>query len=219
MAMGPHDRLINQAAREELRPLGLRQKGRSRTWIDDHGWWLGVVVFRPSAWAKGSGLDVGVTWLWHFWYPPEQAFLFTDLMGWSGHNFEEYDSDEQFEPHVRRLAVQGAERVIDLRRRLQSVSSAGDALATQAAGRVGWPVWEAAVALGLDGRLEVAQSMFAEVAASDDDRGWWQPVKRQAAFWRDLLEEDHGQFCHEVRQLIERNREALRLPCQHSSTG
>ena len=23
-----------------LGPLGLRQKGRSRVWLDDHGWWL-----------------------------------------------------------------------------------------------------------------------------------------------------------------------------------
>src|SRR5262245_7422290 len=167
-----------------------------------------VVAFKPSAWAKGSGLDVGVTWLWHFWHPPEQAFLFTDLIGGSGHNFAEYDSDEQFEAHVRGLAAQAAERVTDLRQRLRSVSSAADALAIQSAGRVGWPVWEAAVALGLDGRLEVAESMFAEVAASEDDRDWWQPVKRQAAVWRDLLKEDHDQFSDDVRRRVERNREA-----------
>src|SRR5690242_5082457 len=30
---------VGRAAREVLRPLGLVQKGRSRTWLDDHGWW------------------------------------------------------------------------------------------------------------------------------------------------------------------------------------
>ncbi|MDG5809477.1 hypothetical protein P9869_44140 [Streptomyces ossamyceticus] len=40
-------RIITSAARESLKPLGLAQRGRSRLWIDDHGWWLGVVEFTP----------------------------------------------------------------------------------------------------------------------------------------------------------------------------
>jgi hypothetical protein len=43
----PHNRLVAQAAKEVLSPLGLTQKGRSRVWLDDHAWWLGVVEFQP----------------------------------------------------------------------------------------------------------------------------------------------------------------------------
>src|ERR1044072_7492758 len=56
-------RIITSAARESLKPLGLAQRGRSRLWIDDHGWWLGVVEFTPSR-TVGSGLHVGAMWLW-----------------------------------------------------------------------------------------------------------------------------------------------------------
>jgi hypothetical protein len=63
-SVSPASRLLTQAGREVLRPLGLRQKGRSRTWIDDHGWWLAVVEFQPSSWSLGSYLNVGVMWLW-----------------------------------------------------------------------------------------------------------------------------------------------------------
>ena len=31
---------------------------------DDHGWWLGVVEFPSPQWSQGSGLTVGVMWLW-----------------------------------------------------------------------------------------------------------------------------------------------------------
>jgi hypothetical protein len=41
-----------------LTPLGLTQRGRSRLWLDDHGWWLIVVEFQPSAWSRGSHLNV-----------------------------------------------------------------------------------------------------------------------------------------------------------------
>ncbi|MFJ3914161.1 hypothetical protein [Streptomyces vinaceus] len=57
-------RMINSAARESLQPLGLAQRGQSRLWIDDHGWWLGVVEFTPPRTA-GSGLHVAAMWLWH----------------------------------------------------------------------------------------------------------------------------------------------------------
>ncbi|MFD7945255.1 hypothetical protein, partial [Streptomyces sp. NPDC059744] len=56
-------RLVTAAAREILRPLGLQQRGRSRIWIDDHGWWLIVVEFQPGR-LGGSYLNVGVMWLW-----------------------------------------------------------------------------------------------------------------------------------------------------------
>lgn len=57
-------RIITSAARESLKSLGLARRGRSRLWIDDHGWWLGVVEFTPPRTA-GSGLHVGAMWLWH----------------------------------------------------------------------------------------------------------------------------------------------------------
>src|SRR5687767_4381931 len=59
-----HSTLITAAAREILRPMGLFQKGRSRTWLDDQGWWVCVVEFQPSSWSRGSYLNVGCMWLW-----------------------------------------------------------------------------------------------------------------------------------------------------------
>lgn len=46
-AHSPHGATINQAARVALIPLGLRRKGQSRLWYDDHGWRVFVVEFQP----------------------------------------------------------------------------------------------------------------------------------------------------------------------------
>lgn len=59
-----HNKIINQAARSVLKPLGLFQKGQSRTWIDDNGWFLIIVEFQPSNWAQGTYLNVAVHYLW-----------------------------------------------------------------------------------------------------------------------------------------------------------
>lgn len=60
-----HNRLIRDAARRHLAPLGVTQRGRSRTWIDDRGWWLITVEFQPSGSGRGTYLNVGGSWLWY----------------------------------------------------------------------------------------------------------------------------------------------------------
>src|SRR5262245_33959960 len=59
-----HNKLIRRSAQRALAPLCVQQRGRSRTWLDDHGWWLIVVEFQPSSWARGAYLNVGAMWLW-----------------------------------------------------------------------------------------------------------------------------------------------------------
>jgi hypothetical protein len=56
--------VIAEVAKQILAPLGVKRKGRSRTWLDDHGWWLGIVEFQPSRWGAGSYLNVGPMFLW-----------------------------------------------------------------------------------------------------------------------------------------------------------
>ena len=100
--VNPHSRLITAAAREVLRPLGLFQKGRSRTWLDDRGWWLGVVEFQPSSFSKGSYLNVGAMWLWHRTIKHIQFDV--------GHRvadvgYVEFESEAQFAPEAEKFAA------------------------------------------------------------------------------------------------------------------
>ena len=59
-----HNKLIKQVVNATLKPYGLFQKGASRVWIEDNGWYLTVVEFQPSAWDKGTYLNVSVHFLW-----------------------------------------------------------------------------------------------------------------------------------------------------------
>ena len=91
-----------------LQPLGFRRKGQSRLWGGDHGWWLAVVEFQPSGFRKGSYLNVAAHWLWS-----DGGYISFDLgSGADGGSrvaeFEEYDSNEQFEAAAHRLAIAAA---------------------------------------------------------------------------------------------------------------
>ena len=89
---GPHDKIIADAAKARLRPHGFHRKGRSRLWFADHGWWLTIVEFQPSAWSKGSNLNVAAEFLW-----VETGNFGFDFGGRLA-EFVEYQSDGQFAP-------------------------------------------------------------------------------------------------------------------------
>lgn len=88
---GPTDKLIAAAAKTGLAPLGVRRKGRSRTWIDDHGWWLINVEFQPSSWATGCYLNVGTQ---HLWVPRGHLCFENHERPLGGSHFVEFTGDE-----------------------------------------------------------------------------------------------------------------------------
>ena len=61
-----HSKTIKQVCKEILIPLGVFQKGSSRLYLDDNGYFFTVVEFQPSSWDKGTYLNIGLTFLWDY---------------------------------------------------------------------------------------------------------------------------------------------------------
>jgi len=207
-----HNRVIATAARETLGPLGLIRKGRSRTWLDDNDWWVGVVEFQPSSWTRGSYLNVGAMWLWRNTDDYDIYFGFGYRIDGAG--FADA-SEAAFEDAVAAMAVTAAEHVRLLREQLTTVDAAAAILREQAEREKGWAMWDAAVALGLAGKRDEAAAMFRAVADDDDDRDWWVAVRRDAAELAQLVRVDPAEFDAAVRAWIDRYRDALKLPRGH----
>jgi hypothetical protein len=45
---------------------------RSRIWLDDQSWWLGIAEFKPYNRKPGTYLNPGLMFLWH----PSSRYLF-----------------------------------------------------------------------------------------------------------------------------------------------
>ena len=118
MAQPPQTKLLKGAARRVLRPLGFFQRGRSRLWIGDHGWWLVVVEFQPSGWSKGSYLNVAAMWLWF-----EKDYFSFDY-GYRIGRFVPFKDEAQFAPLAENLARRAADEVGHYRSLFTSVHSA-----------------------------------------------------------------------------------------------
>jgi hypothetical protein len=207
MAESPHNRQIARAAREVLRPIGCFQKGRSRVWLDDHGWWVGVIEFQPSSWSKGSYLNVGACWLW-----TPKNFLSFDA-GYRVDGFEEYKGDAQFENAASELADRAKTEVLALRERFPSFLAVAKWIVANGLRPIDiWPHFHFGIACGLDGDVETAQAALQTIVSMQErDVDWVRELKGWAENLL-LLIEDQAAFRAAVEANIAKARMLLKLP-------
>jgi hypothetical protein len=205
-ADSPAAGLVTAAARRALRPLGISRRGRSTLWLDDRGWWLGVVEFRPGS-SAGNYLDIGVMFLWR-----DSDRLSFDRGGRDG-DFCRFVDVGQFTQQIEELARRAAVIAVANRERFRDVGSAARFLAGQPRrrGMEFWDSYHAAIATGLAGDADASLRSFARVLAEDPWVPW---VQAAQAIARELSETvtDPVEFRARVCTLIAQTRARLRLP-------
>jgi hypothetical protein len=209
--------LIRASAKRHLAPLGFVQKGRSRTWIWDQGFWAIIVEFQPSSYAKASYLNVAASWFWS-----ERDFWAFSYGGRVSNLFFEFQSKEQFAPKAEILAVQAAEESHRLMRMFSKLPLIAKELAREAnlsieAGHPHvWELYNAAVACGLVDREEDTRRFLDKLI----------PLLRAEVDWQKILREQsvrlrselgsRTRFIDEVYGIILRTRSLLKLrPVDH----
>ncbi len=206
MKQNEHGRILGDAAKRHLAPLGCKRRGQSRTWISDHGFWLIVIEFQPSGWSKGSYLNVGACWLWS--RGQHLSFHYGSRIA----DFVEFESIEQFAPEADRLACRAADEVQRLRRDCSSIKAIARLLMLDANnGKSGWPLHHAAVAAGLIGDLTAADQLFDRVRTSFTGDGWQAEARAHAAHLQQVVARQEA-FKSEIMDLIEQKRAVLKLP-------
>ena len=200
-----HNSLIRIAARRTLGPLGLHQKGRSRTWLDDHGWWLVIVEFQSSSWARGTYLNVGAMWLWRS--IDHLAFEYGYRVG----DFLDAETARDFAAGVDAVADRAASEVHRIRTSLSTpMDMARELLAKPSAG--GWDLLHAATASVLAGQLDVARQILQRIAPPISDAPAW-----QHRFWEEV-QTLRGQLMTpdaleaRLTAAVQASRAALKLP-------
>jgi hypothetical protein len=149
--------MITNAAKRNLAPMGLIRKGRSRTWLDDRGWYVTVVEFQPSGFSKGSYLNVGAHFLWSW-----SGHLSFDL-GYRINGYIPFDAEEQFASAIEGLAGSAAAEVTRLRSLLVNPGAVPNAIPNDKQ-PTGWPSYHRAISMALSGRTSESAVLFADLA-------------------------------------------------------
>ncbi|MFJ9692561.1 hypothetical protein [Kitasatospora sp. NPDC101183] len=170
----PVPRIITSAARESLKPLGLARRGRSRLWVDDHGWWLGVVEFTPPRTA-GSGLHVGAMWLWH---DVDHLAFHVDAVQVGSELFR---TEDRFTPLALELSRQAAASVTALREKFPALPDVARYLTSRPVRRgfLG-EGFDAGIAAALVGDPDTARDHFERVLRDDPLAPWMVEVQEKA---------------------------------------
>ncbi len=200
-----HSRVIAEAAGAALSPLGLVRKGRSRIWLDDQSWWLGIAGFQPSNRKPGTYLNVGLMFLWH----PVDHYIFE--IGGQVEGFSPADSSD-FVQAVHAKAERAAREIRKLR---ASLRSADDVIRYYApvSGRTSiFGEGNLATALGLAGNMDHCRRALDRALRQRDgvtvnlkDASAWLLTAREAA-------EDTASFRSWVMAAMQQTRQSLRLP-------
>jgi hypothetical protein len=77
----------------------LYAKGRTRIWLDDQSWWLGIAEFKPSNRKPGAYLNVGPMFLWH----PADRYIFE--IGGQGEGSVRRTAPTSFRLYTRKRSV------------------------------------------------------------------------------------------------------------------
>ncbi|MCM1262754.1 MAG: hypothetical protein NC313_08530 [Butyrivibrio sp.] len=160
--MRQHDKIINTAAKKVLAPQGLFRKGKSRTWVDDNGYYMTFVVFDASNRAKGAYLGVGIDFLWEKTEGLNKTLIYS--YGERGNMFCEYNgNDDEFQIRMEEYAEMGLKKVLEYRK-FKDMDYARTCLEQKAADTLKkhrfWEVYDLAMLCFLMGDFENGVKIF-----------------------------------------------------------
>ena len=153
--MQSHEKIISETAKKFLAPEGFFQKASSRIWLDDRGYYIILVEFQPSAFTKGTYLNVGVSFLFETNTAPDDTLAYD--IGGRISGFAEYRDDITFQKEIERFAVLAMKQVRTYRK-LDSLHYAQKLLQKAARKKsktaAGWDLYHLALVCFLQGSLD-----------------------------------------------------------------
>jgi hypothetical protein len=200
-----HNVVITAEARQVLKPLGLVRQGKSRVWIDDHGWWTIQVEFQPSAYSKGSYLNVGINWLLY-----EGTAGTFHIGSRVDVPFIDATENESFKQEAHTLAIRAKAEVEKLRAQFSNLEAA-TAYYRDSGCQTGWQDYYHGVLLALGGDVAGAKAAFESVCNRRAEIGWVKALAQRASELQKLAS-DHTAFVETIRGIVLRTRSIGHLP-------
>jgi len=206
MSTPSHSKIISRVAKEMLSPIGVIRKGRSRTWLDDNGWWVTVIEFQPSRSAKGTYLNVGVNFQWY----PKEYFSFD--IGYREAGFVEYKSDEQFEAAALGFSELAKLKILEIRKRLLTPKTSKKFIRSSLKSKKHslWAEFHQGMAFGVAGDTKKAESYFKKVLDNPHDTEWAIELKLFTTEVMAFLEVKED-FLTRVDEIVHMSRELKNL--------
>lgn len=199
-----HNKLLKKIAKERLKDYRITQKGQSRVFLQDNGWYNIMIEFQPSSWSKGTYLNIGVDF--NFFPREYPAFEYESRQK----NFVEFKNQEQFEQTVNDLCNFTITKVEELNSKFQDFSMALKTMTSISLNNE-WNLYNLAIINAVNGYFELSKQQLNKIIAISAKFDW--QVKRQEQVEKliDSLS-DKDNFKRIFLELIAEAREMKKLP-------
>lgn len=203
-----HSKIIHKTVKKIFTPYGIKQKGKSRIWLDDQGWYTTVIEFQPFSGRQGTTLNVGINFNWH-----EQAYFSFDISYRQDVDFVEYNGNEEmFSKEVKAFCELALTKVMEYRENFRNLEEAKSFILRQTyTSEDIWGSYHKATICGLTQNVEERNHYFQKLLQANHPGAWLNELKDQV----NLLMADSGQphkFTENILEIIRKTRALKKLP-------
>jgi hypothetical protein len=199
-----HSKLIKKIAKERLKPFDIFQKGQSRTFLYDKGWFTILIEFQPSAWSKGTGLNIGVDLNLY----PRDYFAF--IYGYRETNVVEFEDEVTLTKKINELcdhAIITVKELVNLFLDLWTAIETNEKIESKDT----WKLFELGVLFGLISDYNKARQLLNQVIEEKCEFEWQLQRQRITAEILIWLEEEVT-FTDKIKEMINTTRQMKKLP-------
>jgi hypothetical protein len=199
-----HNKLLKKIARDRLKSHSIVQKGTSRTFLYDSGWYVIMIEFQPSAWDKGSYLNIGVDL--NFYPSNDLAFSY----GYREKGFSGAEDEKQFIEIVGNYCDHVIKKTQSLKEEFKDISTAIDNIERRYPDD-SWHHFDLGILYGLTGNTKKAKYFLNKLARQKCEYDYEFERQKASADLLSLLS-DKEKFLSHTKELIARSRQLKKLP-------
>ncbi|SIS40071.1 hypothetical protein SAMN05421639_104511 [Chryseobacterium shigense] len=201
-----HSKIITKTAKRLFSSYGIKQKGKSRIWLDDHGWYTTIIEFQPFSGRQGTTLNIGVNFNWH-----EQTYFSFDIGCRQDVDFIEYDGNEdRFSKEVEKFCEIALNKALEYRENLQNIHKARSFIVNHTyTSEDIWGSYHKGTICGLIHDPDERNHYYQKLLQANHPGEWLNELKEQVQLL--MTDSDHT-FTETIIEIIKKTRVLKKLP-------
>lgn len=205
MSQPEHSKIIIKVAKQIFKPHGLEQKGQSRTWYDDQGFYTTVIEFQPHKWNHGAFLNVGINFHWYV-----QEYISFDI-GYRETGFEKFETAKEFTSRIEYMVRLALDKALSYRQQLIDLNAAKKTiLAHDFTSDTLWGNYHKGIICGLTNDTDRLHAHFDALLSVDHDAEWANELKSKVRQLKGIAS-DYPKFKSEIISTILESRNLKKL--------
>ncbi|MDR2578995.1 MAG: hypothetical protein LBC70_09370 [Chitinispirillales bacterium] len=202
-----HNKIIKAIAKKSFIPYGIKQKGQSRSFIDDNGWYIIIIGFQPSKYGNGTYLNIGINFNWYV-----KDFFSFDIGG-RENNFVEYINVDQYTKEINKLCDFSIQKIIEYRNKLKKINEAENYIINyEYTSDDLWGNYHRGIISGIVGNKNNMNKYFNKLLNENNNNfEWIIELMKRVKELKDIGNNNLGEYIEKIKAIIKETRKLNRL--------